>query len=250
MGLTALDDGYPTTRDELQRVAVHVLARALHAATGRIGLRPAPGGFATPEFGPERRRLRLSGGLLVDESGGSPTVTRAVEIDGSSLADLASFADVDLAVVDFSAGDDTPPVGDADRPLHVQPRSVAALAEWYDVAARALDGVVVTRSPVATTSSPTLAQLWPEHFDVGLDLAFDDAAPAERRVNLGGSPGDGFHADPYLYVGPWTDDRPGHPEAWNAPFGAVLGHADLAIADDPVAAATAFFRAGLERLTA
>ena len=250
MSLTALDDGYPTTRDELQRVAVHVLARALHAETGRIGLRPAPGGFATPEFGADRRRLRVSGGVLVDESGGSPTVSRAVGIDGSSLADLASFAEVDLADPELSVGEDTPPVGDADRPLRVEPRSVTALAEWYDVAARALDDVVATRPPIATTSSPTLAQLWPEHFDVGLDLAFDDSAPARRRVNLGGSPGDGFHADPYLYVGPWTDDRPGHPDAWNAPFGAVLGHADVAIADDPVAAATAFFRAGLERLTA
>ena len=48
-------------------------------------------------------------------------------------------------------------------------------------------------------------------------------ATADDRVNLGASPGDGFHAEPYLYVGPWGPHRPGAPGFWNAPFGAVLG---------------------------
>jgi hypothetical protein len=87
--------------------------------------------------------------------------------------------------------------------------------------------------------------VWPEHFDVALDLA---AAP-DRRVNLGGSPGDGFHADPYLYVGPWTADRPGDVAFWNAPFGAVLGYAELLERSDSLGSAVAFFDRGLALLT-
>ena len=39
-----------TTRLALQSLAEHVLSAARHRATGRIGLRAAPGGFATPPF--------------------------------------------------------------------------------------------------------------------------------------------------------------------------------------------------------
>ncbi|MFW2334710.1 MAG: hypothetical protein ACN4IE_13025, partial [Ilumatobacter sp.] len=93
-------------------------------------------------------------------------------------------------------------------------------------------------------ASPTLIQVWPEHFDVALDAA----ATPDRRANLGGSPGDGFHAEPYAYVGPWTDDRPGDAAFWNAPFGAVLGYDDLVGDDDPVTTLAAFFLDGMRRL--
>ena len=39
------------TRAGWHRVAEHVLAAALYAATGEITLVPAPGGFATPPWG-------------------------------------------------------------------------------------------------------------------------------------------------------------------------------------------------------
>ena len=38
------------------------------------------------------------------------------------------------------------------------------------------------------------------------------------EVNYGMSPGDGFHAAPYAYVGPWT---PREGAFWNVPFGAL-----------------------------
>jgi len=144
-------------------------------------------------------------------------------------------------------GTDTPDLGPVDQPLQIDPAGVAALAAWLSLAAQLLDEVVVA-SPAAAT--PTVAQLWPEHFDVGLDLAFDLAGPAERRVNLGGSAGDTFHATPYLYVGPWTAERPGEPEYWNIPFGALIGYEELRAADDPVAAGRAFLAEGLARLRA
>lgn len=70
------------------------------------------------------------------------------------------------------------------------------------------------------------------------------AAPG-RRVNLGAWPGDAYNAQPYLYVGPWEPDRPGHPAYWNAPFGAVLTFDDLRAIGDPAAAAVAFLLRGV-----
>lgn len=246
MPASLFDESYADTRDALRRVATHVVSRAQHAHSSRIGLRAAPGGFGTTEYGPDSERVRVSGGALVHESRpASGATTRAIEIDGAALDDLARFVGVDLSV-DFSVGTDTPPLGDVDAPIHLHGPAVRALVGWYDTAAQALDRVVVGTPSAA---QPSLIQLWPEHFDVALDLAFDLPAPGERRVNLGGAVGDEFHAPPYLYVGPWTPDRPGDPGYWNAPFGAVIGFDDVMTAADPVEAALGFFRAGLERLS-
>jgi len=163
-----------------------------------------------------------------------------MNIDGSSLAELAGFAGVDLGA-EFSAGDDTPPLGDVDEKFSLHVPSAIALGEWYDLVARALDQAI-THAPVH--AEPTLVQLWPEHFDVAIDLA---AAP-DLRANFGGSPGDGFHAEPYLYVGPWTDARPGDPAFWNASFGAISKYESLLASTDPVAAAIDFYVTGIRAL--
>jgi hypothetical protein len=244
MKLPELPETFTETRDALQRIAVHIVARARRQATGRFGLRVTSGGFGTPTFGDDVRRVRLSRGLLVvDTAGVDDAGTRAVAIDGASLAELASFAGVDLAA-DLDVGHDTPPVGDVDVPIRIDVRSARALSGWYTVAGEALDAFVAARPDAA----PSAIQLWPEHFDVALDAAFDVAAPDERRVNLGGSPGDGFHAAPYLYVGPWTEDRPGDGGFWNAPFGGVVGYDELRAAADPVDAAAEFLLRGYDLL--
>ena len=240
-----LDDRHDRARDALHRVATHVLARAQFSATGRFGLRVTPGGFGTISFGPDLDRVRVSGGVLVRESGAKPaTSTRTMQIDGSSLAGLADFAGVDLST-EFSAGHDTPPVGDVDAVITLPDASARLIGDWYAIVAQALDRTV---HGAPASGAPSLVQIWPEHFDAALDIAFDPQAPGERRVNLGGTPGDGFHRAPYLYVGPWTSDRPGDASFWNVPFGAVLGHADVTGSSDPVATAAAFFRSGLEML--
>ena len=242
----ALPSSYGPTREGLHRVAVHVVARARAQATGRFGLRVTPGGFGTPEFGAGPQRVRVSGSSLVAESGAANgATTRTVALDGSSLSDVARTAGVDLAS-DLSVGDDTPPLGDVDLPLSIERTAAAVVAGWFALVAQSLDAVV---ADLDATAAPTMVQLWPEHFDVALDVAFDPSAATERRVNLGGSPGDGWRAEPYLYVGPWTGDRPGDPAFWNAPFGAVLGHEDVASSADPGAAAVAFFRRGLALLS-
>lgn len=245
MRLPDVPDGFDDTRAVLQRVAVHVVARARQQATGRFGLRVTPGGFGTPAFGDAVERVRVSRGLLVRETAGVGAATAvALPIDGSTLAELAALAAVDLAD-DLDVGHDTPPLGDAEATLSVDDAAALVLGTWYGVVAEALDAVVALRP----AGSPSAVQLWPEHFDVAIDVAFDRSDPSSRRVNLGGSPGDGFHGDPYLYVGPWTEDRPGDPSFWNAPFGAVLGYATVRGADDPVAAAASFFLDGYDRLT-
>jgi hypothetical protein len=239
--LSPLPDTFADTRDALQRVAVHIVARARSQATGRFGLRVTNGGFGTPEFGDDLIRVRVSGGLLIRESGGTGGATStAVDIDGASLTELAESALVDLDA-ELDVGHDTPPLGNADESLAVDAAAAAALGAWYAIVAEALDRVVAA---AGSEASPSLVQLWPEHFDAALDLA---AAP-DLRANLGGSPGDGFRADPYLYVGPWTDDRPGDDEFWNAPFGALLAYPELLVEADPVAAATAFFARGIKLL--
>ena len=55
-------------------------------------------------------------------------------------------------------------------------------------------------------------------------------------------------AEPYLYVAPWADDRPGDPGFWNAPYGAVITRSTLAADPDPGAAGTGFLLRGLDLL--
>ena len=52
--LVPLSDSFPATRLAMHRVAAYVVSPARRHAMGRMGLRAAPGGLATPTFaGPE-----------------------------------------------------------------------------------------------------------------------------------------------------------------------------------------------------
>ncbi len=214
-------DSLRSTRSSLHRVAVHILARARVEGSGRFSLRVTPGGFGTPDIGPEGRRVRVAGtDLIVESDAPGAAAARGMAIGGSSLADLAAFAGVDLGSP-LDVGHDTPPLGDVDAPLAIDADGAAELGEWFRNVAAILDKAVAS---LPGEPAPALARLWPEHFDVAVEA---DAQPG-RRVNLGGSPGDGFSDEPYLYVGPWTADRPGDPAFWNAPFGAFRTRGELA----------------------
>jgi hypothetical protein len=226
-----------STRRAMHGVAVHVVARARCQATGRFSLRVTPGGFGTPEFGTEHRRLRVAGGLLVVESDApGAALVEAVSIDGSTLRRLGERAGVDLDTP-LDIGRDTPPLGDVDAPISIDHQAAAAIGDWYALVGEALDRVIA-ELPVGAT----LPRLWPEHFDVAIET---EPHPG-RRVNLGGSPGDRFHPEPYCYVGPWGADRPGDQRFWNAPFGAILPASELG--HDLVAGATEFLLEGVARL--
>lgn len=226
--------GLAATRQDLQRVATHALARRRHAISGRFGLRATPGGIGTPAFGPSDALeiVRTSGTSLVHEIGGRVQV---LPMEGATLADLATVVDIDLTA-DFTVGKDTPDVGDADAPLQLDPDVVAGLADWYDLGWRALDIIGLT------AASPAPIQLWPEHFDASCLLA--TGPESDDRCDIGVSPGDHHHDEPYLYVGPWAARRPGDPAYWNATFGAVLPRSNVS----SVADAVAFYREGLSRL--
>ena len=214
------------TRDGLHRVAEHLLAAARYAATGEIGLLPAPGGFRTPPFGPDGRFLAVDGTELVV---GDAAATRRTVL--TTLRAAAEFAGVTPGAPAQVYQPATPL--DPDEPLMIDPQAARLLAEWYQLGAQALGQLAVE----VPGDRPSAAVLWPEHFDVGITA---DA------INYGASPGDDHIADPYLYVGPHDGPPPGDPAFWNAPFGAARTCRQIGT----VAEAAAFFRDGRARAQA
>lgn len=241
-GLAPLPDPFPESRDALQRVAAHVLARRRSDVTGRIGLRGSPGGVATPAFGADAEVVRTDGAALIVERDGGTIAAR--------LSSLRAAADLTGVGLDgpLSLGGDAPGTGDPDAPMAVDERSARVLADWFGFATTVLDETLVN---LGAAAAPSMIQLWPEHFDVACDVAW--GAGDGQRANLGGSPGDAHHPQPYLYIGPWGPERPGDAGFWNAPFGAVLGYEALRSAgggDAPRRAALRFLGQGLDLLTA
>ncbi len=218
----------------LHVIAAHVLGRRRFGASGHFGLRASPRGVATPAFGPEPEVLRLAGPVLVREVGNE---ARSLALEGATLAQLADFAGADLAS-EYSAGAGMPPPGPPDEPFHVDGGQLDALYAWFDLGWRVLDSVI---SEPASGPGWSTVQLWPEHFDVGTSRG----SGAGRGCNLGFSPGDAFSDEPYVYVGPWGAERPGEPDYWNAPFGAVLRRSAAVDA----ATCAGFLRHGLALLT-
>jgi hypothetical protein len=212
---------FAATRYSLHCVAEHVLAAVLHRSTGRIGLRPTPGGFGTPRF--QRHgvdvHVRIEGTELVVSEGGNE---RRAGLH--SLAQAAGFVGVEPGGPADVYELVTPLDLDAD--LTVDAEAAAIIHDFFARTAHALDQFRSTHADLA----PSIAQLWPEHFDLAMGMA---------DVNYGGSPGDAGHNAPYAYVGTWqTDELTG--EFWNAPFGASRSHVDLATP----AAVVEFFETG------
>lgn len=230
-----------TTRAELHRLAAHVLARRRAQVSGRIGLRVSPTGIATPAFGagPEALRLVANGPALLREV--EDTTTHR-PIEGATLRQLAEFAGADLDRP-FDAGQATPPPGDPDRPLHLDPAALTALVQWFFLSSVVLDRLICSLPPEVATST---VQLWPEHFDAGTAITL---GAGRAGVNVGFSAGDDFEPAPYLYVGPWGGQRPGQDGFWNAPFGALVRREEVLASPDPAARCEAFVAQGIGRLS-
>lgn len=215
--LSPLPDTFVATRNGLHALAEHVLSPVRYLEEGRIGLRPTPGGFGTPMLGGDRQ-VRVSGNLLIDREGDEER-----RDDITTLADAAALVRVPIGAPDEVYS----PTTDADphRPLNVDRKASTVLGEWILFGATVLQQIRVAAAPEDT---PSMTQLWPEHFDLAIDLG-----PDGRRVNVGFSPGDAGHPEPYLYVGPWGEW--GGDPIWNEPFGASLSYADLRAGADPLA---------------
>jgi len=210
------------TRQTMHALAEHLLAGDLSRRTGKIELRVTPGGFGQPEIldGDGRRRTRIDGTNVVVLQGDLERWHPLTTAD-----ELAAFATTELGAPTGSFEPETSL--DAFAPLEVDAEAAQALARWFDLVNQALEDV--RRRHAA--EEPTLVQLWPEHFDVACTIS---------EVNLGGSPGDADHPEPYLYVGPWTQ-RTG--PFWNESWGASESWRDV----PDVPAAVAFLEDGLRR---
>jgi len=228
--LTGSADCPPTrlaaTRDGLHRVAEHVLAAARHAAAGKIGLIPSPGGFRTPPFRADGRFLAVDGTELVV---GDAAGTRRTAL--TTIRAAAEFAGVTPGAPAQVYRPATPL--DLDEPLTIDADAARLLADWYRLGAEAMSRLA-TEIP---GDEPGAVVLWPEHFDVGMTAA---------AINYGASPGDDQLPEPYLYVGPHDGPPPGDPAFWNAPFGAVRTFRQIGT----VAEAAAFFRDARDRTRA
>jgi hypothetical protein len=181
---------FVTTRRSLHRVAEHVLAPLSYAALGKIGLRPAPGGFRTQEFGD--RCLTVADGEL----DGTP-------LDGAQLMDLRAAHSV-VATIELPYAAETTL---DDEPLRVDKVACTALGDWYAFVATTLRAI--------ETPAFSEQQIWPEHFDLAADA---------DEVTYGGSPGDDTYAEPYLYVAPWDKSAS---DTFDDPWGWTLHHRDI-----------------------
>jgi hypothetical protein len=218
--LRAVPAGLVTTRTGLHRLAESVLAPARQQVNGKLGLRWTRGGFGTPFFGPDRQ-VRVDGLELV-----------AVDAQDERRAPITT-----LAAAARHLGPDWLP-GDPDlddEPLALDGAAASFIGEFFGLATRVLETL---RASATAEQAPSRVQLWPEHFDIALELG---AGSAGARAAYGLSPGDESHAEPYLYVAPWQAPAPG--DLWQAEgfSGAELAYATLAAADDAVSAALAFF---------
>jgi hypothetical protein len=114
--------------------------------------------------------------------------------------------------------------------------AATVLGDFYGLACSVLEQLRADEGD----GDPSLVQLWPEHFDLAIELGSEAAG---QRANFGASPGDDAHDEPYFYVGPWTAEVTG--ELWNATAfkGAELTYSDLIAAGDHRQAALDFLRA-------
>ena len=224
--LEPVPEGWADTRESMRRLACYVLSPARKAANGKIGLRYTYGGFGTPFFGADEQ-LRVEGIRLIrqrDESAELVPIT--------SLAEAAAFAGVSL-LEDPGVGSDLPALGEPDAVLPIDAAAAKLLGDWYGFSASVLEAFRAELNAAGRVCDRV--QLWPEHFDMGCSI---------EGVNFGCSPGDGYLAEPYVYVGPWNTGGLPEGDFWTAPFGAVLPYKELLAVSDQRDTALQFLRRG------
>jgi hypothetical protein len=191
------------TRNALHQLARFVLAADLDGTTELVTLRITPGGFGQPErlIDGQQRRVRVDGTTIVVQHGEHEVWTPLTTLDAAAAA-------VGVALSAEATA--------SDRPLPIDPVDAALLARFFASTDAALAELRRRHIP----DRPTIAQLFPHHFDLAITM---------REVNVGGSPGDADHDEPYLYVGPWT--LAPHP-MWNETWGASRPWTDQTTLDE------------------
>jgi hypothetical protein len=215
------------TRTALHRLAERVISQARKRDNGKIGLRWTLGGFGTPFFGADAQ-IRVDGAELVIDA-------RREE----RRHPLTAIRDAAAAIgFDLEGAEEL----QAAAPLEIDAVASRFVGDWFGFVTSVLEQL---RAEAPPEWEPSRVQLWPEHFDVAVEIGNEGA---ELRAALGGSPGDDTHPEPYLYVAPWT--APPEGELWQAVGfpGAELSYAELLAAPDQRAAALEFFRVRLSAL--
>ena len=213
------DASVVAARRALHAVAEHLLAGPQWRHAQEISLAVTADGFATrfpPAPGVDA--LELAGTDVVARPSGAVVPLRGSVRSVAAGLGVTPGAPENLYREHAELG--------PDDELAADPEAVAVVLGALTAGATALGELAR-----GTDETPIL---WPEHFDVGISVA---------EVNYGVSPGDGFSAEPYAYVGPWTP--PAQDEFWDAPFGATLV---LAPGMAPEAV-LAFFEEGRARLS-
>lgn len=235
--LGPVPDGFSSTRDSLHQLAYFVLSPARHRANTKIGLRFTKGGFGTPFFG-EDAQVRIEGVDLVVQRSSEATRTSLTTVNTACQA-----AGIPYRVDWFPRFGDPLPPFDPNVPLVIDQDSTAFVTALFGFATALLAELRVSAPP---GERPSLVQLWPEHFDVAVEIGDPEAG---ARAFYGVSPGDPNHREPYLYVAAWGEiDRAN--SFWNDPHfnGASLSYDRLLEAGDQPGVAFDFFRRGREAL--
>jgi hypothetical protein len=126
--------------------------------------------------------------------------------------------------------------------LDVDADAAQVLARWYEFGREVLDRL---RGEASASEAATEPILWPEHFDVAIEMG---AEADGARATYGFSPGDEDHPEPYVYVAPWTAQPAA--DVWNARGfgGAELGYVELLASPDPERDALDFMKGRREAL--
>jgi hypothetical protein len=218
------DDALVTTRLALHAIAERVVSPLRVQATGNeIALQVRPGGFGTPDLPLGRGWVGVRGTDLVRAAGdGAETLAAITSL--RSAAQFVGLADEAAAAL-------------PDERLEVHAGAATVLAEVWASGEEALTALIGDAAP---GDDPSAIHLWPEHFDIAIELGTGAA-----RATYGISPGDGDHEEPYAYVGPWTTP----PETGPSTFWNAVGFtgAERAWTDD-VDELVAFFRAAARLL--
>jgi hypothetical protein len=232
MRLADLPAGFGATRRSLHQIAFFAMSPARYAVEGRMGLRPTPGGFGTPEF--EGRVARVEGDVLVYEQQGN-IATRTI----TTVREAAQFFGGEYRVDWFEEFRDPLRPIDPDVMLDVEDSAARAIGDWLDFGFDVLEKLA---AQAVDSDEVSEVQLWPEHFDCAVELGSADEG---RRASYGLSPGDDDHPEPYVYVSAWGEiDRSEH--YWNdgAFNGSSLPFARLRDSEDPMATALDFLLQG------
>lgn len=232
----ALSPGYVETVASLNQVAFFAMAPARHAANGKVGLRYTYRGFGTPFFGNDVQ-VRIEDDRLV--------VQERDEVRDRSITTVRAateFLGVPYREKWGPEWHDPPRPVDPDQSLRLDAGAAHIASDVIGFAFSVLEQLRYE----SLTSDPSRVQLWPEHFDVAVDIGDSDRG---QRAAFGVSPGYAAHPEPFVYVSPW-DKSNLDDSFWNADSfgGAIFEYSELLGADDQRQTALTFLSRGRELL--